>query len=173
MADWGEITQAAGPSAVALAALAFATWQQRQRFVHERALGDRTELRELLDKAAQDLRKAKGIGGALGTQLVTHGKHITERAKETLDQFRLVGRDVDLNHDRLSIRLGTSAPLVNAHREALESVNELLQAVYQAGIGDSAVKDSWEAMKTGNARLGKARERFVDEAVALIGVDSD
>jgi len=178
MTDVVEIVQVAAPSLVALAAIGFASRQQTREFRHARALGDRAELRERLDESAQELRRAEGISGAARGLLLTHGAHFGEASGETLKELKEAVRDVELNHERLTIRLGRNHLVVEAHGTArghLKSAGEtlLLVASMPPATIESTdqLKESWEVLKRSLPELRNGQQAFVEEAVALVGTE--
>ena len=171
MADATAIVQVAAPSAVALAAIWFSSRQQVRGFRHDLQLADRAELRGLLDEATRALTSMGGRSHAIQAELMTHGENIASAAEPLLDAFKNQARAIEVNHDRLSIRVGPDAALVRWHLAARDAARDIADAVaLLSGLGAQPLMKSWETISRATADIETAREAFVREAVARIGV---
>jgi hypothetical protein len=171
VADWTAITGIVesgllGPGAGAL----FASHRTAREHEYARVLGDRSELRALLDDAEQALRRAKRLSGTMTGQFLTHGAWTRERAGQQVERFHEAGRDVDLQSGRLALRLGTDHPAAIAYQEAFESVLRVSDALGKAGeLREHAdVREAWDDIQAGNAGVDAAHDRFLAAGKALV-----
>jgi len=87
-----DVTLAAGPTVVALAAIGFAFYQQGRGFRHEREMADLDAVRRVLDDAATALHEADYARGEVMSADIRHGRWLLERARESVERLRQAGR---------------------------------------------------------------------------------
>jgi hypothetical protein len=111
---------------------------------------------------------------AIGSGLTTHGENLAVAEGPLIEEFKKQARAVELNHDRLSIRVGPDVSLVRAHLAARGAARDIADAVaLLSGLGSQPLKESWETISRATAEIDTARDTFVREAVQHIGVESE
>jgi hypothetical protein len=172
VADAVAIAQVVAPSAVALAAIGFASRQQIRAYRLDRHLADRAELRELLDASARSLTKVRGYAGSLAGKFVIHGRNLPTEAAPTIEHFKEVGREIELHQDQLSIRLGTDAGIVRIHGEAYDSAVTVLTTLDSlSAAGNEPLRPFGTVLERNRILIDDARDAFVEAAVEIIGVE--
>jgi hypothetical protein len=145
--------------------------KQDRALTAAREVADVEELRVLLDEVVQNA--ARGLEGfrELRSILISDGSTLTDRGREVGIRFRETGRTVDIDTQRVAIRLGPGHPLTLSHARIGQAMADTLQHVVVAqNMGDHAdLATAWsEVTKSGDAFYA-ARDVFAVEAAALVG----
>jgi hypothetical protein len=159
---------AAGPTAVALATIGAAIWQQRRGFRHERTMVDLEAIRALLGEAAVALHDADYARYEADQARLRHGRWLAERAPEVVTRLAEVGKSLDRLSERLAVSLGPDHDAVTQFRAANEAVRTVQR---ELGVPANLVEgvQQHQAIEAANSRFNVARAEFLTAAVKTAG----
>ncbi len=154
--DAADVIVAAGPSIVAIAAVAATVWQQQRRFAHERSLHDVDELRDILDDAADAIRQVRfTVAKPAGPDWVEEGL------------VRLVPLQ-----QRLIIRLKPDAAVTNVVGRCI-AILRRIDALYDEharSIDSEEAEDAfWDAFEALRDEFAAEADQYIDAARGMVG----
>ena len=160
MSTLGDIAQIAAP---ALTAGAGAWWAARSSVF---AAHD-TELRSIVDEAAQVLERADQRRGRAYVLFVSEGADTSDKGLDAIRAFRQELSTAAQLRDRLAFRTGTDDPVYAHYKGALEGLGEVSTTLGVAAVWQSAVTvgmvQRWDGvMKESEATFKRERELFLD-----------
>lgn len=179
----------AGAAAVVLAALvtlAGVLWQTRKTLKHQRALSERSELREVVDEAAghldsvvfdvmtaiADIRgvaedASEGFTKKPSELNAEENSEVGETYRRAIETVFAGVRKADGLGSRLSIRLGPDSDAALQYREA----TDCLRAMHRQLIDGTIFADG--APEKAFGEVGQHRNAFRDLCHELVGTDLD
>jgi hypothetical protein len=168
----------AASTVIALGQTVLANRRHAAQLRHDRALGDRAELRDVLDAAAQTLRRAMWAMDAVRAAFSAgdfEGIMAAGQESERLAQAAA------LDNGRIAMRLGRRHDVYVRHDEAMEvfiKVAQELAATMPTGVEkylifrrDPIAKRLELQMADAEGTFSTARGAFIDAAEKLVGSD--
>jgi hypothetical protein len=145
--------------------------KQHRDLTAERSRADVDELRLLLDEVAQRITRALERYREVRSYFLQLGATLNDPAREAVRRFDEAGRDVDVDTQRVAIRLGVDHPLCEAHKRIAQAIVDAVQHVgVAASMGEHAdVAETWRIVTTAGEDIYAARDQFTAEAVRLVG----
>jgi hypothetical protein len=142
---------------------------QKRKFSHEERLEDRRELRELLDRAVEEIAEVEEAVSQLHVAYLEHGDSASACASALADA-RGALRKLDLVAARLSIRRGDEADITARYREVGAHGEIVLGRISRyLTLPAHAEAPSSTAIGTEISEIEAARGRFVAAAKELVG----
>lgn len=145
--------------------------KQRRELTAEQARADVDELRTLLDEVAQRIARALDRYREVRSYFLQLAQTLNEPAREAVHRFSEAGRDVDVDTQRVAIRLGADHPLCEAHKKIAQAIVDTVQHVgVAASMGQHAdVAGTWKVVTAAGEDMYVARDEFTSEAARLVG----
>ena len=161
---------AAGPTAVALAAIYATTWEHRRGREHEREMRDLADTRALMDDATVALYDASRALSELERALFRHGSGMRLHAPDALVDAERAGQALRVLRGRLAVRLPGDHPAVRAFGQAHDATWEAIRAAFgQDPSPDADAQNTHRALDSNHRTLISATDAFVDAATATVG----
>lgn len=160
-----------------VATTVLANRRHRHQLQHDRVVADRAGLRDVLDDAAQTVRRAMWSTDEIIAGFRTKDLQAIRRARAHAIEF---AREGALTSGRLALRLGREHPVSSAYECILDGFVAMNAELYERlPVGwrryvfprrRQIVDDLEEIAATHDAELVAARRDFIDAAREIVGV---
>jgi hypothetical protein len=164
-----DVILAAGPTVVAVVAIAAAVWQQWRGFDYARKMADLADTRKVVDDAAVALYDASRALSGLERAFFNFGSSFRIGMPEAFPDAEQAGATLKSIRGRLRVRLGGALAAIAAFGDAHDATRDAVNAAAAQDPSPSA--DIPGAGEVGDAhrRLLAATEDFMRAATETVG----